>query len=174
MPTNNDNNTAGYIVAGIVAVLVLKMVRDLFSGVGAALGINSQTSEENDRIKAATLARAADFSAPEKYPELWRGTPLLDLAKAGKVSAAELEAARKYGPQVVQAAKDYHGAKGVVLDGEERAVSAVAGMPSYLVLLWLADTFFASYGTTLGAYGVTFLEPADKATICNIIDRLRK
>lgn len=173
MPTNNDNTT-GYIVGGIVAILVLKMVRDLFGGVGSALGINTEASREKDRIKAATLARSKDFSDPDKYPELWRGTPLLDLALAGKVTPSELDAIKKHAPAVVQAAKDYHNAKGVVVDSEDRAVSAVASMPSYLVLLWLADTFSASYGTTLGAYGVTFLEPADKATICNIIDRLRQ
>lgn len=172
--STRDISTAGYIVGGIVAILVLKMVRDLFGGVGSALGINTEASKEKDRIKTATLARAQDFSDPAKYPELWRGSPLMDLSRAGKVTPAELDAIRKHGPAVVQAAKNYHDAKGIVVDSEDRAVSAIASMPSYLVFLWLADTFSASYGATLGSYGVSFLEPADKATICNIIDRLRK
>ena len=170
---NDKASATGYIVGGIVAVLVLRMVRDLFGGIGSALGINTETSKEKDRAQAAIVARARDFSDPGMYPELWRATPLLDLARAGGVTAAQLERTRQFHPVVVQAAVNYHDAKGMIVDNEEKAVSAIGSIPTYLALLWLADTFAASYVATLGAYGETFLEARDKAAICNLIDQLR-
>lgn len=173
MASSDNTSNTGYIVAGVVALAVLANVRGLFSGIGKGLGLDSETGKAEDETKAEAEVLARQFSDVSAWPELWTARPLYAAAGSGAVTVADIEANRRYLPQIADAVRAYYKAKGWILDDEAVAVSAVASMPTYVALLAMADTFFVTYGVTLGAYGATFLEAADKVAILRSIKQIR-
>lgn len=150
-----------YVVAGVVALVVLSKLSGMFRSIGSTIGLGPRPQG------------AVDFDNPQVFPVLWQTAPLTTALLSGSLSIAEMDAqGRPYAATIDAARVLYYQAKGLVDDDEGDAVSAFASLPNYVCLLVMAESFYANYGTTLGAYGLTFLGDGEKAQIAQIISSL--
>lgn len=159
------NNTAQWVVYGILGLVAIKALRDLFTGIGSALGVGPES--------AAVKEGAALFADPSAMPELWDSNALLTAVGKGQVTLRDLDALAGYAGAIDKAVAQYHGAKGTIVDSEADAVGAIASMPSHTALLVMAENFAANYGQTLGAYGLGFMEPETMAAVALAVKKLR-
>lgn len=160
-----ENSTAQWVVYGILGLVALKALRDLFSAVGDTLGMGP----ESDAVKQG----AALFADASAMPELWDPNALLTAVGKGQVTLADLDGLVGYANAIDHAVAQYHGAKGVVMDSEADAIGAVASMPNHTALLVMAENFAANYHMTMGAYGLGFMEPKTMAAVALAVTKLR-
>lgn len=163
-----------FIVGGLVALVILRNLDKLFSGIGRGLGVSGKVADAEDKAEEAEISLAAKFDQPSQTPELWAAHGFTDGAAAGTISPAEVDALLPLAPRIGAAAQMFYMAKGTFMDSEDEAIAAVGAMDSTPMLLAMGEAFFGLYGTTLGAYGQTFLSRADKAAIVSLVLKLRK
>lgn len=155
------------IVAGVVILVLVQKIARAFAP--------SPASQAQDAIDVQTVHEAAIFTDVDAMPELWDGKILTNSLVSGALTTGQMNAyARPYTAAIGGAVVAYKSAKGYLWDNEAQAVSAVSIMPNWPSLLVMAEHFFNSYGTTLGAYGATFLELPDMARIAKIVSNLRE
>lgn len=158
-----DSKGTGYIVGGIVALVLLNK---LFNG-----GPGSWFKATPD--EAAVTASAAEFDNPSAMPELYEAGLLFDQVQSGAVTSAQITASQGRAGAIGAAVVSFYNSKGVVWDNEENAVSAVGSLRSWVDLLVFTGTMQTTFSVTPGAYGKTFLSEGDKAAIVRIVKNLR-
>ena len=161
--SDNNSSAVGYVVAGVVALVVLSKVRDMFAAIGTGIGLGPRPEG------------AVRFDDPVGTPELWTSEPLTQALASGALTVPQMYADTAGRLGAVDAARVlYHDAPGFFNDDEGAAISAFGSIPNYTCLLVFGENFFNNYGVTLGAFGDTFLGDTEKDAISKTIEQLRK
>ena len=157
--STNNGNTVMWIVGGIVALVILKTLRDLFG----------DTEEEKQ-----VLRLAQQFRDPSSNAELWSAQPLTDALDAGRVFPYQVADTATRAAQLGGAVAALMAAPGLVNDDEGMSIAAMSTPRTYADLLFLAQQFRSTTGQALAPFLNDYLGDVELAAIHQRTINLRK